>query len=239
MGKAIEESCDVYFYELSYLLGIDRIHNFLSKFGFGKKTGIDLLGERSGLLPSREWKRRVYGIKWFPGETLIAGIGQGYMLATPLQLAAATATMANRGLQVRPRLVREIRTASGKIVSMDEAETGRIKLKNSSNWDLIHNSMKRVVHGTWGTARATGYTIKYKMAGKTGTAQVFGIGQDEEYDEKTVQRKLRDHALFIAFAPYKAPTIAVAVVAENGEHGSKFGPVAAKIITKYLERQGG
>ena len=237
MGKSIEQSCDVYFYELSYRLGIDRIHRFMAKFGFGQKTGIDLSGERKGLLPSRKWKRRVHKTIWYPGETVIAGIGQGYMLATPLQLASATATLASKGKKIQPRLVKELLTVDGVNVPIEPPKISMVKLKHSENWDVIHKSMQRVLHGTWGTARLTGYGLNYQMAGKTGTAQVFGIAQDEEYDEETVAKKLRDHALFIGFAPLDAPELVVAVVAENGEHGSKVAPIAKKIIDRYLKKK--
>ncbi len=233
---AIEQSCDVYFYELSYRLGIDRMHAFLSRFGFGEKTGVDLYGERSGLLPSREWKRRVHGKIWYPGETLIAGIGQGYMLTTPLQLAMATTALANRGELVSPRLVTELRTVDGETLEAMPVRRRDIKLKQPYNWDIINRAMRKVVHGPLGTARATGWKIKFKMAGKTGTAQVFSIGQDEEYDAETVKRKLRDHALFIGFAPYKNPRIAVAVIGENGEHGSAAAPIAAAIMQRYFDK---
>lgn len=238
-GKAMEESCDVYFYELSRLLGINRIHDFLAKFGFGERTGIDLLGERRGLLPSTEWKRRAKGTVWYPGETLIAGIGQGYMLATPIQLAYATAILANRGLRVRPHLLKEIHRGEDGSTEKFVSEKSQIKLENPENWEVLDDSMKRVIHGTWGTARLTSWGLKYKMAGKTGTAQVFGIAQDEEYDEETVARKLRDHGLFIGFAPYEKPVIAIAVVAENGEHGSKMARVARKVLDHYLNREKG
>ena len=234
MNKAIEESCDVYFYELSRRMGIDRIHDFLDQFDFGKKTGIDLLGERSGLLPSSEWKKRVHRKVWYPGETLISGIGQGYMLTTPLQLATATAALANKGIKRQPHLVREIRNSQGEYSVIVRPEETRIKLRSDYNWGVVFRAMRDVVHGTWGTARLTGYGLKYKMAGKTGTAQVFGIAQDEEYDEETVAKKLRDHGLFIAFAPYDDPQIVVAVVAENGEHGSRVAPIARKLIDRYL-----
>ena len=233
---AIEQSCDVYFYELSYRLGIDRMHAFLARFGFGEKTGIDLYGERSGLLPSREWKKRVHGKIWYPGETLIAGIGQGYMLTTPLQLAMATTALANRGTLVSPRLVTELRSVDGETLENLPVRRRDIKLKQPYNWDIINRAMRKVVHGPLGTARATGWKIKFKMAGKTGTAQVFSIGQDEEYDAETVKRKLRDHALFIGFAPYKNPRIAVAVIGENGEHGSAAAPIAAAIMQRYFDK---
>ena len=234
LGAAIEESCDVYFYELSHTLGINRIHDFLAKFGFGQRTGIDLFGERRGLLPSSEWKKRARGTVWYPGETLIAGIGQGYMLATPLQLVDATATLANRGVKVQPHLLKEIRNTTDGSTKSFVPETSRFSLRNQKHWQVMHDAMKRVIHGTWGTARLTSWGLKYKMAGKTGTAQVFGVAQDEEYDEETVARKLRDHGLFIAFAPYEKPIIAIAVVAENGEHGSKMARVARKVLDRYL-----
>ena len=234
LGDSIEESCDVYFYELSHRLGINRIHDFLHQFRFGEKTGIDLFSERRGLLPSREWKRRVHGKIWYPGETLISGIGQGYMLATPLQLATATTALANKGRLVEPRLLKEMRDDAGEITAMSVLSVSWIKLKQPARWDLIHKSMQRVLRGKWGTARATGWGLKYEMAGKTGTAQVFSIAQDEEYDEETVAKKLRDHALFIAFAPMEDPQIVVAVIAENGEHGSAVAPIARAIMDRYL-----
>ena len=239
LGTAIEQSCDVYFYQLSHTLGINRIHDFLAKFGFGQRTGIDLFGERRGLLPSSEWKKRARGTVWYPGETLIAGIGQGFMLTTPLQLVDATATLANRGLKVQPHLLKEIRNAVDGSTKSFVPETTKFSLRNEKDWQVMHDSMKRVVHGTWGTARLTGWGLKYKMAGKTGTAQVFGVAQDEEYDEETVARKLRDHGLFIAFAPYENPVIAIAVVAENGEHGSKMARVARKVLDRYLNVETG
>ncbi|MDH5389295.1 MAG: penicillin-binding protein 2 [Gammaproteobacteria bacterium] len=234
MDVAIEQSCDVYFYDLAYRLGIDRMHDFLAKFGFGEKTGIDLYGERSGLLPSRDWKKKVRKTIWYPGETLIAGIGQGYVLATPLQLAAATATLANKGVRVQPHLLQSIRSTETAATETFEPKESRFSLRNQGYWNDMFRAMKKVVHGVWGTARRTGWELKYNMAGKTGTAQVFGIAQDEEYDAETVARKLRDHGLFIAFAPYEAPKIAVAVVVDNGEHGSQMAPIARKVIDYYL-----
>lgn len=238
LTKSIEQSCDVYFYELAYRMGIDKMHDFLAKFGFGEKTGIDLLGERKGLLPSSEWKKQAHGKVWYPGETLIAGIGQGYMLATPVQLAVATATLASRGEKIVPRLLKNVHVSNSEEVKTREPSKTMIKLNKESHWDVMFNAMQKVVHGTWGTARATGWGMKFKMAGKTGTAQVFGIAQDEEYDEETVAKKLRDHGLFIGFGPVEDPVLAVAVVAENGEHGSAMAPVVKKVIQRYMEKYG-
>ncbi len=236
LTSAIEQSCDVYFYELAYRMGIKGMHDFLAQFGFGEKTGIDLLGERKGLLPSAEWKKRKHGKVWYPGETIIAGIGQGYMLATPVQLAVATATLAGRGEKIVPRLLKEVHMSNDDTVKTREPSRAMIKLRRDNHWDIMFNAMKKVVHGTRGTARATGWGMKFKMAGKTGTAQVFGIAQDEEYDEETVAKKLRDHGLFIGFGPFEDPVLAVAVVAENGEHGSKMAPIAKKLIQRYMEK---
>ncbi len=236
--KAMEQSCDVYFYELAYRMGINSMHDFLAQFGFGEKTGIDILGERRGLLPSTEWKKRSRGKIWYPGETLIAGIGQGYMLTTPIQLAVATATLAGRGEKIVPRLLKEVHLSENDTVKKREPSRHMIKLRRDSHWDLLFKSMEKVVHGTWGTARATGWGMKFKMAGKTGTAQVFGIAQDEEYDAETVARKLRDHGLFIGFGPVKDPVLSVTVVAENGEHGSAMAPIAKKLIKRYMEKYG-
>ncbi len=235
LNAAMAQSCDVYFYELAYRMGINRMHEFLAQFGFGKRTGIDLFGERRGLLPSPDWKRRVHGQIWFPGETIIAGIGQGYMLTTPLQLAVATASLAARGEKIVPRLLKEIHISKDDTVKTREPSKTMIELRKESHWDVIFDSMKSVVHGTRGTARATGRGMNFKMAGKTGTAQVFSIPQDEEYDAETVAKKLRNHGLFIGFGPAEAPLLAVAVIAENAESGSRVAPIARKLIEHYME----
>ncbi len=236
MDIAITQSCDVYFYDLALALGIDRIHTFLSQFGFGQKTGIDLVGERAGLLPSRQWKRRRRRQPWYPGETLIVGIGQGFMQVTPLQLARATATLANRGKVVTPFLAKRIQTATG-VIDGGQKLGESIPLK-PANLDNIITAMTHVVHGPRGTARRLSKDIDYHIAGKTGTAQVFTVKQEEKYNEKEVSKKLRDHALFIAFAPVEAPKIAVAVIVENGGHGgSVAAPIAGKIIRQFLAAQ--
>ena len=234
LEKAITQSCDVYFYQLAHELRIDKLHSFMSKFGFGKKTGIDIQGELSGLYPSREWKRRTRHQPWYPGETLITGIGQGFTLTTPLQLATATATLATHGLRFEPRLV-------GKIGNESDDESVRLKsvvLSDPENWDTIIDAMINVMYGAHGTARASAHNSKYVIAGKTGTAQVYGIKQDEEYDAESLEKKLRDHSLFISFAPAKDPKIAVAVIAENAGSGSAIAaPIARKVMDNYLLRQ--
>ncbi len=238
LTKAIVESCDVYFYDLALNLGIDKISSFLSQFGFGKKTGLDLIGESSALLPSREWKRRTRRLPWFPGETLITGIGQGFMLTTPLQLATATATLSLNGQRQRPQMIYAVEDPEIKILNIKPPKSfDNIIITEQKNWDTVHQAMKDVIHSLHGTARSINHNLKYQIAGKTGTAQVHGIKQDEEYDEENVRKKLRDHALFIAYAPADAPEIAIAVIVENGGHGgSVAAPIARKVIDDYLAR---
>lgn len=236
MDSAIAQSCDVYFYDLGNRLGIDRMHDFLANFGLGALTKLDTVGEATGILPSADWKRRARGEVWFPGETVITSIGQGYMLATPLQLALMTASIANRGNTFQPRFVRATRV-SGELSFTDTEPKPLppVPLRDASYWDVIHTAMINVVHAPNGTARRIGQDAQYKIAGKTGTAQVFGIGQDEEYDADKIAKKLRDHALFIAFAPAEVPTIAIAVVVENGGSGSSAAaPIARKVLDAYL-----
>ena len=228
---AIVQSCDVFFYELALALGIDRMHEYLSDFGFGERTGIKLAGESRGLMPSRTWKRDTRGQPWFPGETVITGIGQGYMLATPLQLASATAAISMRGMRLRPKVVdRVANPARGEIGEVEPEVVATIESLDVSNWERIVQAMTGVVHGSRGTAKRINDGLAYQMAGKTGTAQVFGIGQNEEYDAKKLDKKLHDHGLFIAFAPVEQPRIAVAVVVEHGGSGSKAAAPLARIV---------
>ena len=239
LDDAITQSCDVFFYELALALGIDNMHAFMTRFGFGEKTGIDLVGERSGLMPSREWKRRARSLPWFPGETLITGIGQGFSLATPLQLASATATLAERGRRVQPHLLRAVQSTGEPPQTVATSAKGiAVTDIDAAHWQAVIQAMTHVVHGPRGTARRIGKGIDYQIAGKTGTAQVFTIKQDEKYDADTLDRRLHDHALFIAFAPAKAPQIALAVVVENGGSGSAVAaPIARRIIDHYFELQ--
>jgi penicillin-binding protein 2 len=233
MRRAIVESCDVYYYELARILGIDRLYEFLTKFGFGRPSKVDLDGELAGLMPSREWKQSNRREPWYPGETLIVGIGQGYFLSTPLQLASATATLANRGHRIRPRVVATIEKPDGSKMDSPMIEDVLHQL-DPEHWDQVISAMAEVVEGPRGTARSI-RTNAYRIAGKTGTAQVFSIKQDEEYDEESVAKQKRDHALFIAFAPIETPKIAIAVVVENGGHGgSVAAPIARQVMDRYL-----
>lgn len=238
LERAIVESCDVYFYELAVTLGIERMHQFMQEFGFGVATGIDLPGEAIGLMPSSVWKRSQRNEAWFPGETVITGIGQGFTLATPLQLAATVASLSVGGRRVRPRVVARIEDASsGAAKVMPPIMLDAVNIRNSEHWERVIRAMVDVVHAPKGTAHGAGIGTTYQMAGKTGTAQVFGVAQNEEYDEQRVAKNLRDHGLFIAFAPAQDPKIAVAVVVENaGSGGSSAAPVARKIIDHYLNR---
>ncbi len=234
MFKAIQMSCDTYFYGLATELGIGNIYNFLTRFGFGQKTGIDLEGETSGLLPSQEWKMKRYQQIWYPGDTVSIGIGQGYTLVTPLQLAFATATLANNGVAYRPHLVKEVRSSrssEARFIAKDPLYDLNIP---ASQLDLIRRAMVAVTQ-PGGTAVYASLGAPYHIAGKTGTAQVIAMKQGEKYDAKNVGERLRDHAWFIAYAPAENPQIALAVLVENGGHGgTTAAPIARKVMDYYL-----
>ncbi|MDD5240800.1 MAG: penicillin-binding protein 2 [Sulfuricella sp.] len=234
MKKAITVSCDTYFYSLANDLGPDNIFNFIGQFGFGKKTGIDIEGETTGLLPSREWKMKRHKQKWYAGDTVSVGIGQGYNLATPLQLAYATAILANNGTPIRPHLVRSVRDAGSsqaQLMPIKPAATLNLKPENLA---LVKEAMVSVTQ-PGGTAPRVGANAPYLIAGKSGTAQVIAIKQTEKYVESKVSERNRDHALFIAYAPADDPKIAVAILVENGGHGgSTAGPIARTLLDFYL-----
>ena len=240
LHTAISQSCDVYFYELSVKIGIDNIHDYLNRFGLGRVSGLDIGGEHQGLVPSREWKRNAFrnpeDQRWYHGETVIASICQGYMLATPLQLANAVAAVATRGIRYQPHLVAAIEdTLTGERTMISPTRLDDVVLKNEDHWDIVIDAMHEVMQGLRGTARQAGLNAAYEMAGKSGTSQVISISQDEEYDEEEIDERLRDHALFIAFAPLDKPRIAVAVIVENGSSGSRVAaPIARKIMDAYL-----
>ncbi len=229
LKQSVVESCDVYYYDLAHKLGIDRLHDFTVPFGFGQTTGIDNTHERAGIMPSRAWKRTARQQAWFPGETLSAGIGQGYVLATPLQLAVATAALANRGARHAPRIVRSIGGEAVDVPLQASIAT------SDRHWDTVIDAMRDVVHGARGTAKIIAKEAPYEMAGKTGTAQVVGYAQGIKYDASKVHERLRDHALFVAFAPLHDPQIAVGIIVENGEHGSSAAaPIARKVFDAWL-----
>jgi len=228
---ALARSNDTYFYDLAHKLGIYRLHFYLSKFGLGDKVSLDMTEELAGLVPSKQWKRSKLKQVWYPGETLIAGIGQGYMLATPLQLVNATALIASRGKWLTPHLAKKV---GNELINV-RVPYKNIVLANENTWDEVHQGMLEVVHGARGTAKKAGINSKYQIAGKTGTAQVVAIKQGETYKRHLVPEHLRDHALFIAFAPFINPQIAVAVVIENGESGSSTAaPIARQIMDAWL-----
>ncbi|TDG12517.1 penicillin-binding protein 2 [Seongchinamella unica] len=228
LKMAIAESCDTYFYDLGRRLTIDRMAEYLAPFGLGDRTGVDTTNERRGVLPSTSWKRDALNQPWYPGETISASIGQGYMLTTPLQLAAATSVLASRGERRIPRLVQAV---NGEPVPAPELEP---MLASEANWNAVYEGMLEVVHGKRGTAKALAEGIRYQMAGKTGTAQVIGIAQNAVYKEDEVDERHRHHGLFIAFAPAEAPTIAVAIIVENGGGSSAASPIARRVIDTWL-----
>ncbi|MCP5197579.1 MAG: penicillin-binding protein 2 [Gammaproteobacteria bacterium] len=237
MDRAIAQSCDVYFYDLAFNLGIDRIHEFLDHFSLGRLTGIDLSGEKSGLLPSQAWKNRVHKHGWFAGDTLSVGIGQGYFLATPLQLAHAAAVISQKGVAFKPRVLLATEDPGTRIKTPEAPRSlPLVTVKNPQFWNTIIAGMIHVVEG--GTAHRIGIGAKYRIAGKTGTAQVFTLGQGERYNARYLAKHLLDHALFIAFAPADDPRIAVAVIAEHGGGGSKTAaPMARKVMDAWLLNQ--
>ena len=236
LTQSIAQSCDVYYYDLASGLGIDPMHDFLSQFSFGQQTGIDLPNEASGLSPSSQWKKEIRGQIWYPGETVIAGIGQGFNQTTPLQLAYATSLLAKKGLGFKPRIVQGVKAAEQKEWSfLAMKKNGPIDLNNKTNWDKVIQAMVEVTAGESGTARKVAVGLPFEVAGKTGTAQVFGIKQDEKYNVEELDKRLHDHALFITFAPADKPEIVVAVVVENGGSGSKAAaPMAKKMLDKYF-----
>lgn len=233
LRRSIEVSNNTFFYNLAFNLGIDEMSASMRRFGFGERPALDVHAARQGLMPSREWKRAVHRQPWFPGETLSTGIGQGYWLITPLQLAAATATLANRGHWVTPRLLQEARPADDWVQPQDEREA--IELKDPENWNYIVRSMQDVMHGREGTARAAGRGAGYRIAGKTGTAQVFSLSQEEDNNAHELPEHLRDHAVFMGFAPADNPQIALALVVENAGGGSQVAaPLARQVFDFYL-----
>lgn len=239
LHQAIIESCDVYFYQLAVTLEIDSIAQFLRSFGFGAATGLDISGEARGIVPSREWKRSRFARPeeqiWFPGETVITGIGQGFTLVTPLQLAHANATLASRGKPFQPRLVIGTENGmTGEVILLEPRAQLTLDL-DDADWQRIHDAMLGVTEDIGGSAREVMAGTAYRVAGKTGTVQVYSLAQDEEYDEENLEERLRDHGLFLAYAPAEAPSISLAVVVENRGGGSRTAaPIARQILDVYF-----
>lgn len=229
--KAVIESCDTYFYEMAVRLGVDQMSEGMRWFGFGRRQGRDIQGDLPGILPSREWKRQARNQSWYLGETVISGIGQGFWVTTPLQLAAATTAMARRGNFIEPHFS-----------VLEDVDAGApVPLGDSMDWERMIDAMEDVLHGERGTARGAARGLNYRIAGKTGTVQVVGIAQEEEYDANEVDERLRDHALFVGFAPADSPSIVLALVIENGgSGGTTAAPVARQIFDYWmLERNEG
>jgi penicillin-binding protein 2 len=240
LRHAIAKSCDVYFYSLANDIGVDHIAEFLAPLGFGRPTGIDIAGEKPGLLPSKEWKRKAFKRPaeqvWYPGETVNFGVGQGYFLTTPLQLAHYASIIASRGISYKPRLVSGVRDpATGEIKRFPPVKNEEIKTVSPEQWQIVLEGMAGTLrYGT--AAQFAGKNMTYTIAGKTGTAQVFTVARNEKLDnQKTVSDRLRDHSWFIAFAPAEHPRIAVAVIVENGGFGASVAsPIARKVMDTYL-----
>ena len=229
--KAVIESCDTYFYEMAVRLGVDQMSEGMRWFGFGRRQGRDIQGDLPGILPSREWKRQARNQSWYLGETVISGIGQGFWVTTPLQLAAATTAMARRGNFIEPHFS-----------VLEDVDAGApVPLGDSMDWERMIDAMEDVLHGERGTARGAARGLNYRIAGKTGTAQVFSIGQEEEYEEEEIEERLRDHALFVGFAPADSPSIVLALIIENGGSGGTTAAPAARQIFDYwvLDRNEG
>lgn len=238
LADAIIQSCDTYFYGLGFKMGVDTMSRYLSYFGFGVNASLDAAEARDGILPSREWKRALKGRAWYPGDTLNFSIGQGYFLATPLQLASSTAMLANRGKWISPRFLKSMSNAEGVILAnpiKSDINVEPFESSNKDNVEFVINAMTEVMHGTRGTARSSGRNANYEMAGKTGTAQVVGIKQGEKYDAEALKERHRDHALFIGFAPVDDPKIALAIIVENaGGGGSNAAPIARDLFDEWI-----
>lgn len=232
LHDAIMESCDTYFYDASFKTTVDNISPFLAQFGFGRNMTYDVPNALSGLLPDRDWKKKKRRRSWYAGDTLNLGIGQGFMLTTPMQLATATAVLASKGEWHTPRLMA---TLDGIADIDDKKSLANIVLKDPKDWDKMFKAMAAVITGPRGTARALRRNLNFTIAGKTGTAQVVSIAQNEEYDSEALAERNRDHALFVAFAPVENPAIAIAVIVENGESaGRTAGPIAKAVMQEYL-----
>lgn len=234
LARAIRVSCDTYFYNLSVKLGIERMSDVLKQFGFGQLTGIDLDNESTGIVPCPEWKKRVHNRSWYPGDTLITGIGQGFMLATPLQLATATATLANRGQRIQPHILLKSKAPDGSIKIMQPTTLPPVVLDDKM-WDLVLNAMQGVTQSPEGTAYAYFHGAPYTVAAKTGTAQVFSLKKNQKDKANLLPEKLRDNSLFIAYAPVDTPRIAIAVMLQHSSIPASS--IAREVLDAYLVKK--
>ncbi|WXT99627.1 MAG: Peptidoglycan D,D-transpeptidase MrdA [Catillopecten margaritatus gill symbiont] len=234
---SIAQSCDVYFYDLADKMGIDALHDGLAYFNFGKKTGVDIPGERGGILPSKDWKKINKDKPWYRGETLITGIGQGFMTASPLQLAVSTAALANKGVLFQPKILKNIQIPGKNIKEAAKGASEQIPIKDIHHWEDVIDGMRQTIYSPNGTGRRLNKKLKYTLAGKTGTAQVFGLDAEEQYIAANLDERLRDHALFTGFAPIENPKIAIAVIVENAGSGSaKAAPLAKEVLDIYFKK---
>ncbi len=239
MHRAIEVSCDTYFYMVAYDWGVDGMHDYVRHFGFGSHTGIDVPGEVSGILPSKAWKRHAYHSpaqqRWYPGETVSLGIGQGYNSFTPIQLANALATLANGGTRYEPRVVRMVENVQTRRFEPTPPRVAERLQFQAADWQVIHDGMQAVNHAQDGTAYAVFHDAPYTSAGKTGTAQVFTVGQDQRYHARDLAHRLLDHALYTVYAPADDPQVCVALIVEHGGWGaSAAAPIARKLLDYHL-----
>ncbi|MDN3652569.1 penicillin-binding protein 2 [Thalassotalea ponticola] len=262
LEEAVMRSCNTYFYDLAYKLGVDRISENMAKFGFGESTGIDIHEETSAILPSRGWKRARVNQPWYHGDTINIGIGQGYWTVTPIQLAQATSILVNKGKVIEPHFVAQIHQGDSAVYSASEPtnitraltdspealinrgfsinEKPPVVLNNDKNWDIILESMRATVRKPAGTGYNAFLGTDYRAAGKSGTGEVVGRAQDVEYDASKISENQRDNAMFIAYAPHEAPEIVVAIAIENvavGGGGSNAGPVARQIMDQYFSNR--
>ncbi|MBU2864921.1 penicillin-binding protein 2 [Reinekea forsetii] len=237
MKDAIAESVDTYFYDMAYKLTLEPIHDMLAQFGFGQDTSLDLYNPFNGINPTREWKKNRHGFSWYAGDTVNLGIGQGYMLVTPMQLAIATAVLAEKGQWMMPRLI--LHSNDESLMDFPDKALPDVKLNNDAHWDKMNEALMEVMYGAKGTARGAGYQSAYSIAGKSGTAQLAHIQRDENGEALgDVPEHLIDHALFMGFAPVEDPKIAIAVVVENGGGGSSVAaPMMRKLMDDYLLRE--
>ena len=232
--KAIEESCDTYFYDTAYRLGITKISNFVAHFGFGDLSGIDIHEETTAILPSKEWKENRFKESWWPGDTISVGIGQGYWTATPIQIANATNILVNKGVNHPPHLA-QVAKKEDDVTQINNEDKPPVVLNNPDNWRIAIDAMHNTVTKVTGTAHKAFKGVNYDPAGKTGTAQVVSIAQGEKYDAESLKERQRDNAIYVGFAPYNNPQIVVSIVVENNGGGSTVGaPIARQLMDYYF-----